>query len=219
MKQSQRIFLSCIVISSLLLIFVALKNPQSLYSDSAWQMKALQQFIAGDSPSFNHLVRPSYDDLAVNKAIWITWWPFGTNLLAYPLMAQGISVGMSIRIIAITSFVLGSLGWIYWFSLFDFPIWIGVILALTIPSLRNGNSALYMYSAEVLVYAYAPWLILITYYFSKYLNNETTFIKKNYQIFSHFACYRLNFRLWLYLQILTLICCIRSVNLSRISMH
>ncbi|MGI2903857.1 hypothetical protein [Tolypothrix sp. VBCCA 56010] len=175
--KSRQILLFLTIIPILLLIFIALKNPQSLYSDSAWQMKALQQFIAGDSPSFNHLVRPSYDDLAVNKAIWITWWPPGTNLLAYPLMAQGIPVGISIRIIAIASFILGSLGWICWFSLFDFPIWIGVILALTIPSLRCGNHALFQYSAEVLVYAYAPWLILITYQFSKYLNNETTFIK------------------------------------------
>ncbi|WP_333411355.1 hypothetical protein [Microcoleus sp. F10-B6] len=177
MKQSRLIFIILTSISSLLLVFVALKNPQSLYSDSAWQMKALQQFIAGDSPSFNHLVRPSYNDLAVNEAIWITWWPPGTNLLTYPLMAQGIPVGMSIRIIAIASFVLGSLGWISWFSLFDLPIWIGGILAVAIPSLRYGNHALFQYSAEVLVSAYAPWLLLATYQFSKFWKNETIYIK------------------------------------------
>ncbi|MEG4604484.1 hypothetical protein QUA86_04485 [Microcoleus sp. F6_B6] len=177
MKQSRIIFFILASISSLLLVFVALKNPQSLYSDSAWQMKALQQFIAGDSPSFNHLVRPSYNDLAVNEAIWITWWPPGTNLLTYPLVAQGIPVGMSIRIIAISSFVLGSLGWICWFSLFDLPMWIGVILAVAIPSLRYGNHALFQYSAEVLVYGYAPWLLLATYQFSKIWQNETIHIK------------------------------------------
>ena len=177
MKQSRVIFLILMSISSLLLVFVALKNPQSLYSDSAWQMKALQQFIAGDSPSFNHVVRPSYNDLAVNDAIWITWWPPGTNLLTYPLVAQGISVGMSIRIIAIASFVLGSLGWISWFSLFDLPIWIGIILAVTIPTLQYGNHALFQYSAEVLVYAYTPWLLLATYQLSKFWKNETIYIK------------------------------------------
>ncbi len=177
MKKITPILLTIALISSLLIILVALKNPQSLYSDSAWQMKALQQFIASDSPSFNHLVRPSYDDLAVNEAIWITWWPPGTNLLAYPLMAGGISAGISIRIIAIAGLIVGSLGWICWFSLFEFPIWIGLILALTIPSLRYSSHAVFQYSAEVLVYASAPWLLLMTYQLNRYWNRESAAIK------------------------------------------
>jgi len=177
LKKITPILLTIALISSLLIILVALKNPQSLYSDSAWQMKALQQFIASDSPSFNHLVRPSYDDLAVNEAIWITWWPPGTNLLAYPLMAGGISAGISIRIIAIAGLILGSLGWICWFSLFELPIWIGLILALTIPSLHYGNHAVFQYSAEILVYASAPWLLLMTYQLDRYCNQEIVAIK------------------------------------------
>lgn len=172
MKKIALIFLTIALISSLSIVLIALKNPQSLYSDTAWQMKALQQFIASESPSFNHLVRPSYDDLAVNEAIWITWWPPGTNLLAYPLLAGGISTGISIRIIAIAGLILGSLGWICWFSLFEFPIWIGLILAVTIPTLDYGSHAVFQYSAELLVYASAPWLLLMTYQLNRYWNRK-----------------------------------------------
>jgi hypothetical protein len=180
MKKSQRVLLILMLISSLLVLCIALKNPQGLYSDSAWQLKALQQFIIGTSPSFNHFVRPSYDDLSVNQAIWITWWPPGTNLLAYPLLAQGIPIGISIRIIAFVCLILGSLGWFYWFSLFDLPIWLGGIFTLTLPTLRYSNHALFQYSAEVLVYAYAPWLILTAYGLSKLWEQNEIQTNSNY---------------------------------------
>lgn len=149
-------------ISSILVVLLVSGTPQGLYSDPAWQMKALQQYLVGESPSFNHLVTPRANDLSLDKAEWIFWWPPGTQLLAYPLMANGISMGDALRIIAIVCLILGSLGWVKWFSLFSLPLWSKVLLAIALPWMRFHSNALFMYSAEILVYASAPWLMLAT---------------------------------------------------------
>jgi len=150
-------------ISSISLALLVIRTPQGLYSDPAWQIKALQQYLAGESPSFNHCVMPQAEDLFQGKAGWIGYWPPGTQLLAYPLMANRIVAGDAIRIIAIVCLVLGSLGWVRWFSLFNFPPWVKISLAILLPWMHYPSNALFMYSAEILVYASAPWILLLTY--------------------------------------------------------
>jgi hypothetical protein len=147
-------------LSWLLMILVVSSTPQSLYSDPGWQMRALQQHIVGLSPSFNHLVQPARFDLSQNNPGWISFWAPGTNLIAYPLMSWQMSPGQSIRIIAASCLLIGAIGWALWLSLFAIPIWIRMALVILLPWMRYASNALFMYSAEILVFAIAPWLLL-----------------------------------------------------------
>ncbi len=151
------------LISSILLVLLVKPIPQSLFTDPAWQLKALQQYLAGESPSLNYRVMPKDDDISGNVAEWIIWWPPGTQLLVYPFMAVGIAAGDALRIIAIASIIIGSLGWICWFSLFRLPTWVRVTFALALPWMRYPSNTLFLYSAEVFVYALTPWILLSVY--------------------------------------------------------
>jgi len=161
------VLLFLVLVSSLTVVLLVKDTPQGLYSDPAGQMKALQQYLAGKSPSSNQIVCPDPDDLSRDAAGWISWWPPGIQLLAYPLMVNGIALGDSLRIITIICFIFGSLGWVKWFSLFGLPLWVQVAFAIVIPWMHYPNNALFLYSAEILSYASAPWILLVTYRLSE----------------------------------------------------
>src|SRR4030042_6834764 len=93
-NMGKRSFLICAtMVSATLLILLVSRAPQGLYSDPATQMKALQQYLAGESPSINHVVMPKEGDLSEDAAGWISWWPPGPQLFNYPLMAGGVGLG------------------------------------------------------------------------------------------------------------------------------
>lgn len=144
-------------ISSLLIVLAVSRTPQSLFSDPAWQLKALQQHIAGESPNFNTLVQANPHDVSQDTQEWISWWPVGTNVLVYPLLSLGLTLAMSIRIISACALILGSIGFGFWIRAFRLPHWLAISLALTIPWIRYANLPLFQYAAEGLVFAVAPW--------------------------------------------------------------
>jgi len=169
-KKSAILFLT--LASSLAIIFLTMSVPQGLYIDFAEQMKALEQYLQGYSPSFNHLVEPSPRDLSLDQASWIVVWPPGTQIFAYPLMISGIKTGVALRIIAAIFLVLGSLGWLRWFLLFKLPLWVKIFFALMLPWMRYSSSALFMYSAEILLFCFTPWILLATYKYSGFFMRQ-----------------------------------------------
>ncbi|OGW75527.1 MAG: hypothetical protein A2Z72_05830 [Omnitrophica bacterium RBG_13_46_9] len=163
-NMGKRSFLICAtMVSATLLILLVSRTPQGLYSDPATQMKALQQYLAGESPSINHVVMPKEGDLSEDAAGWISWWPPGTQLFNYPLMAGGVALGDALRIQVIVCLFLGSIGWVFWFSMFRFPWWIKIALAVALPWMRYTSNCLFLYITEILNYASAPWILLATY--------------------------------------------------------
>lgn len=148
------------LLSSLALVLAVSRTPQSLFSDPSWQLNALQQHMAGESPTFNTLVEPDPRDLSQNTAEWISWWPLGTNLLVYPLLRIGVSMGAAIRVLAALCLIVGSLGFGYWLKAFHLPRWLAIALAIGIPWIRYANISLFQYAAEALVFAICPWLLL-----------------------------------------------------------
>src|ERR1035441_1390225 len=118
------------LVSSITLLLLVARTPQALYSDPAWQLKALQQYLSGESKSFNDLVQPSPSDLSVNSSEWISWWPLGTNILIYPLLRAGMAMGTAVRCLADVALLLGSFGFGYWLSLVRIRQWMAVTLAL-----------------------------------------------------------------------------------------
>src|SRR5581483_3305261 len=87
-------------LSSVLIVLAVSRTPQSLFSDPSWQLKALQQNLAGESPTFNTLVQPNPLDISQSGGEWISWWPIGTNVLIYPLLRIGLTMGTAVRVVA-----------------------------------------------------------------------------------------------------------------------
>ena len=65
------------LLSALLVVALASRVPQALYSDPAWQLEALAQHVDGRSPSINERVHPDTADLSVDTREWIVWWAPG----------------------------------------------------------------------------------------------------------------------------------------------
>ncbi len=156
-------------------VIVTVRVPQGLYADPATQMKAVQQRLMGESSSINRLMRPDVDDLSRDVGDWIIWWTPGTELMTYPLMRMGLSLGASVRVVAAAALAIGAIGWMAWFALFDLPQAIMLVLAATWPFLRYASNGLFFYSAEMLVFAAAPWLLLAT---ARFLGRERTHVNR-----------------------------------------
>ncbi|OLE11582.1 MAG: hypothetical protein AUG89_09390 [Acidobacteria bacterium 13_1_20CM_4_56_7] len=148
------------MLSSLVLVLAVWHTPQSLFSDPSWQLKALQQHLAGQSPTINTLVQPDPQDLSQDHLEWISWWPIGTNVLVYPLLRMGLSIGSAVRVLAALGLILGSVGFGYWVRIFRLPQWLAIALALGIPWIRYANLSLFQYAAEGLVFGICPWLLV-----------------------------------------------------------
>jgi len=148
--------------SCALLAGVVRRTPQTLYCDPAYQIKALQQFLAGESISINHLTTPDPKDLTKNTTEWFSWWPPGTELILYPFLVRGVSIGAAVRVIVMVCLTLGCLGWVFWFSLFQFPKGVHIGLALLFPWMRYASNVLFGYSGEIFAFALAPWIFWCT---------------------------------------------------------
>jgi hypothetical protein len=148
--------------ASLLVVLATTRVHQGLYADPATQLKAVQQRLAGESTSINRLVQPDAGDLSRDAGSWIVWWTPGTELATYPLMRLGLPLGTSVRIVAASTLVAGAIGWTVWFAEFALPPAIVLGLAAGWPFLRHASNGLFFYSAEMLVFAAAPWLLVAT---------------------------------------------------------
>jgi hypothetical protein len=149
-------------VSVALLLLVTHGTPQGLFSDPAWQMKAVQQYTQGRSPSINTLTVPADRDLADDAAEWIFFWAPGTPLLAYPAVAAGLTEGQTIRSLTGACLLVGALGWCRWFRLFELPRRTAIALTLAMPWIHYASNNLFFYSAEALVFASVPWLLVAT---------------------------------------------------------
>lgn len=147
--------------SSLVVVTLCLKTRQSLYSDPAWQLASLEQYVRGVSPSPNHLVQASPQDISHSDTTWITSWPPATQLLVLPLARAGLSLASAVRLLASVALVVGCLGWVRWFEVFDLPGPMRLGLAAGLPWLRYVSNPLFLYSAEILSFAVTPWLLFV----------------------------------------------------------
>jgi len=149
------------VCCALMVVTLAWHSPQLTYSDPAWQIKALQQYRAGQSPNFNTLVQPDAADLSHDHYLWITHWPILMGLFLWGLTKFGTGILMAVRILAIVGFLVGAAGWGLWASRFELPYWLVYSIAAAVPLIRWGNNALFTYSAEGLAFAFGPWLLVL----------------------------------------------------------
>jgi hypothetical protein len=147
--------------SSLVLIAITAGVPPFVYSDSAIQLKALAQYLAGESPTPNHLVEVSNTDLTTFTREWIVWWPPSTQLTVWPVSSAGLSLAMSVRAVAASGIVIGAIGWARWWSLFELPRALLLAVAVLLPWRRWAANGLFEFSAEVLAFATVPWVLIV----------------------------------------------------------
>ncbi|HET9830433.1 MAG TPA: hypothetical protein VFP91_01930 [Vicinamibacterales bacterium] len=135
---------------------------QGIYSDPAYQLKAVQQKLSGESWSINNRVHPDPHDLSKDSDEWISWWTPGTQLVVYPFMSAGLTLGKAVRAVAALSLIVGAVGWATWFSAFEMPVWMLFMLVAALPFVRYASNGLFLYSSETLVFAAGPWMLVAT---------------------------------------------------------
>ncbi len=146
--------------STMVLVAVASRTGQSLYSDPAAQFKTVQQVLSGESPRLNTWRRPDMDDLGRDSLQPLGWWAPGTPLVAFPLMRAGLSPAKTARALAIMTLLAGGAGWACWFALFDLPPAATLALSMLLPWTRDASNALFQFTAETLVFATVPWVLI-----------------------------------------------------------
>ena len=104
-----------------ILAAMVLRIPQGLYSDPAWQLAGVRQFLSGQSPTPNTGRTPVATDFSTDQLEWVTWWAPGPAFLAAGPMRLGLSSGAALRLIALVSLALGAIGWARWIAAFDLP--------------------------------------------------------------------------------------------------
>jgi hypothetical protein len=95
-----------------LLFVVACVRPYRVESDVAYQAKAAQQFVQGQSPRLNTLVLVDSKDLARDRSSWISWWPPAISAAFTVLLGMGLPVGVAGRVLAFFAMLAGVIGWI-----------------------------------------------------------------------------------------------------------
>jgi len=148
------------IVSAIVAIAVAGRARQGFYSDLALQMKTVVQYAGGGSPRVNDWIRPDYDDLSRDTDERLVIWAIGSPLAFLPLVRAGLTPAAAARIVAAIAVVAGAAGWTWWFASFGLPRPLVFVFALLVPWLRVASNALFLYSAEVLVYATVPWVLV-----------------------------------------------------------
>jgi hypothetical protein len=136
------------------------RTDQSFYSDPALQMKTVLQFLAGESPRPNDWARPDYADLSRNAGEDLVVWAPGTPLAFLPFVRAGLTPARAARMVAVLALVAGAAAWACWFARFDLPDTILFAFAFVLPWMRFASNALFLYTAEILVFAVVPWILL-----------------------------------------------------------
>jgi len=147
-------------LSAIVVCAIASRTHQSFYSDPAQQMKTALQFVAGASPAPNDWVRPDYDDLSRDVEEPLVVWAPGTPFAFVPFVRAGFGPAAAARSVAALALVLGAAGWARWCAAFDLPDAVVWFLAIGIGWLRFASNALFLYNAEILVFAAVPWVLI-----------------------------------------------------------
>ncbi|HMF94298.1 MAG TPA: hypothetical protein VKE96_08400 [Vicinamibacterales bacterium] len=157
-----RLWLVAATASALGAIAIAGRAQQGFYSDAALQMKTVVQVLDGRSPRVNDWIRPDYTDLSRDVDERLVVWAPGSPIAFWPFLHAGFSPAAAARSVAALAIVAGAVGWTWWFGSFGLPETLVLVFALLAPWLRVASNAMFLYSAEVLVYATVPWVLVST---------------------------------------------------------
>ncbi len=150
----------CALAVSVIGLALTWHSPQGVFHDPVVQLIALRQYVAGRSPTFNTTAWPSPDDLSLDTYSWVTWWPPGMGLLLLPFVSHGVRLATAVRALAMICYVVGSLGWAFWFTQFRIPRRLVVTLAAALPLSHYATTPLFQFYTESFDWACVPWVLL-----------------------------------------------------------
>jgi hypothetical protein len=137
----------------------ALPVPYRLEADTAFQVKSLQQWLLGQSPSPATLRAPDPRDLSRDVFIWSNWWPPAFPFLYVPLTLAGLPLAAALRATSCLLFLTGSLGWLRLAERLAVQRQVLFLYTLSLAAyaITLGGAAS-LRSTDLLAYAAAPWL-------------------------------------------------------------
>jgi hypothetical protein len=136
--------------------------PYRVDTDTGFQLRAVQQWTRGETPSPGTLRLPDADDLSRDALVWSSWWPPGFPFLYAPLAAAGLSLASALRLTSLLLFLAGAAGWMRIADGMPLtrPVRILYALSLAAYAMTFGGAAS-LRSADNLSFAAAPWLVLL----------------------------------------------------------
>lgn len=138
--------------------------------DIAGQVKSSLQWIEGQVPSPNFLLRPNPNDLSENLLIW-SLRPPGAAMLPVPGLLMGLSLGLSIKIALFFCSIAGGWGWLYLLRKLGICQHFLLIVSILL-GLMAGKYSTYFFSANIILYAMLPWFLVWLSRLSDTLNIE-----------------------------------------------
>ena len=136
--------------------------PYQVDRDVAFQLKSLDQWRRGDSPTPVTLSLPDPQDLSRSSLLWSRWWQPGFPWLYCPLAATGLPLAAALRLTSLLLFLAGCAGFLHLATRAELPGWARVLYAVSLAGygLTLGG-ATSLRSVDVLTFAAGPWLALL----------------------------------------------------------
>lgn len=136
--------------------------PYRVDSDVAFQLKSLDQWRHGDSPTPVTLSLPDPQDLSRTSHLWSRWWLPGFPYLYAPLAATGLPLAAALRLTSLLLFLAGCAGFLRLAARAGLPGWGRVLYAVSLAGygLTLGGAAS-LRTVDVLAFAAGPWLALL----------------------------------------------------------
>ena len=145
-----------------LLTIVSLIVPPSMYSDSGWGLLAWRSLLQG--APFNVVLSPDPDDIARDRADFLTWWSPGQYLVPGVLNLSGMSLGSALSLTVGLSLLVCLLGWIRFARFFELSPIVALLAVLFISTFRYTTLPFGIYTGgEILLQAATPWIFLYAY--------------------------------------------------------
>ena len=141
-------------------VLIVVRAPQGVASDQLFQLTAVHQYIGGQSPNINRLVTIDEADLTRDVATWIDFWPPGFPILAYAGASAGLADGTSSRMVSVLGASIGVLLWLAWSRRLGAGPRALYAIAMLVPWTRHVSAMSLETSAEALLFAFAPALLL-----------------------------------------------------------
>lgn len=136
--------------------------PYRVETDTAFQLKSVQQWVRGESPTPATLRFPEPGDLGHDGLLWTNWWPPGFPVLYAPLAALGLSLAVDLRVTSLILFLVGAAGWLSLVDRLSPPAWVRhlFVAGLAAHAVTLGGAAS-LRTADVLTWAAGPWLLAL----------------------------------------------------------
>jgi len=139
----------------------ALAVPYRVDTDTAFQLKSVQQWLRAESTTPATLRLPDAADLSHDTLLWSNWWPPGFPLVYTPL-ATLLSLAAALRLTSLVLFLVGSAGWLFLAERLAPSRWVRILFAASLAaySVMLGGAAT-LRTADLLTYAAGPWLMVL----------------------------------------------------------